>query len=272
MSIQDDSLFLGKVSCPVCRKLYSTKGYATHYFANHDPVGIEKMRKIREMGTDATFRNKDFLEEKNSKIKKKVRPTKKCKNEDCQNQTTNTFCSRSCSCRHHNKFRTSESMEKQKRSLRKTLDEKAKNTKKKKPDNNQRTRICVQCGRIDTNRGRGRYQSKFCLYCNPGLSYRDACSFKFDLRKYPEEFDLRLLAEHGMFHPVKNPKGVSRDHKVSVKFGLDNQIDPRIIAHPANCDLLLQSDNSKKFSDCSISLEELMRRIEEWETKYQHRD
>jgi hypothetical protein len=28
------------------------------------------MRKIREMGTDATFRNKDFLEEKNSKIKK----------------------------------------------------------------------------------------------------------------------------------------------------------------------------------------------------------
>jgi hypothetical protein len=231
------------------------------------------MRKIREMGTDATFRNKDFLEEKILKSKKKVRLTKKCKNEDCQNQTTNTFCSRSCSCRHHNKFRTSESMEKQKRSLRKTLDEKAKNTKKKKkkPDNNQRTRICVQCGRIDTNRGRGRYQSKFCLYCNPGLSYRDACSFKFDLRKYPEEFDLRLLAEHGIFHPVKNPKGVSRDHKVSVKFGLDNQIDPRIIAHPANCDLLLQSDNSKKFSDCSISLEGLLCRIEEWDSRY-HKD
>lgn len=268
MSIQDDSQYLGKVSCPICRKIYSTKGYASHYFANHDPVGIEKMKAVRERGTDATFRNKDFLQEKFSNIKKKVRTPKKCKNEDCQNQTTNTFCSRSCSCRHHNKSRTAESREKQKRSLRKSLDERPKVIKKKQ-EIKIKTRICELCGKIDSMIGRGRFRSTLCSSCNPSLAYRSACSFKFDLRNYPEEFNLNLLEEHGMFHPIKNPKGVSRDHMVSIRFGKDNNIDPRIISHPANCELLLHSDNFKKFSDCSITMEQLMSRIKDWETKYQ---
>jgi len=55
---------------------------------------------------------------------------------------------------------------------------------------------------------------------------------------------------------------------VSVDYGWRNNIDPSIISHPANCKLLIHSDNFKKGTDCSISLEELQRRIAEWDNKY----
>ena len=100
------------------------------------------------------------------------------------------------------------------------------------------------------------------------MMYRLLCTFKFNLKDYPDEFDFKILNEHGMFHPVKNPKGVSRDHILSVQFGKDNQIDPRIISHPANCRLILQSENTRKGSNSNITLEELLVKIEEWDRKY----
>lgn len=41
-------------------------------------------------------------------------------------------------------------------------------------------------------------------------------------------------------------------------------VDPEIVAHPANCQLLLQSDNSRKKTHSSITLEELVKRISEF--------
>ncbi len=55
---------------------------------------------------------------------------------------------------------------------------------------------------------------------------------------------------------------------VSVRYGFDNGISPDIISHPANCTLMQHGMNSSKCSGCTLSVEQLMIRITEWETKY----
>jgi hypothetical protein len=95
------------------------------------------------------------------------------------------------------------------------------------------------------------------------------CEFDFDVGDYGVELDTPLLKEHGWYSPTNkgnNLGGVSRDHMYSVLDGFKNKIDPEIIKHPMNCELLLQTDNSKKKGKSSITLEELLVRIKTWET------
>lgn len=102
--------------------------------------------------------------------------------------------------------------------------------------------------------------------------YRRQCAFKFALNQFPDEFDFSLIEKYGWYsaanskHP--NLNGVSRDHMVSVKYGWLHGISPDIISHPANCKLVLQNDNASKHDDCSISYEQLLERIENWNKKY----
>ena len=101
--------------------------------------------------------------------------------------------------------------------------------------------------------------------------YRQQCQFKFGIRNYPDEFDFKLIEEHGWYSAKNrgnNMGGVSRDHMYSVKQGFLNNIDPKIISHPANCRLVLQRDNASKYDSCSITLEELLQRIKAWNEKY----
>lgn len=103
------------------------------------------------------------------------------------------------------------------------------------------------------------------------IKYRRDCQFKFGIKNYPDEFDFKLIEEHGWYSAKNrgnNMGGVSRDHMYSVKQGFLNNIDPKIISHPANCRLVLQSDNASKKDACSITLEELLQRIKEWDEKY----
>lgn len=101
--------------------------------------------------------------------------------------------------------------------------------------------------------------------------YRQECQFRFGIKDYPNEFDFKLIEEHGWYQAKNrgnNMGGVSRDHMYSVKQGFLNNIDPKIISHPANCKLVLQSENASKKDGCSITLDELMIRIDEWNKKY----
>lgn len=101
--------------------------------------------------------------------------------------------------------------------------------------------------------------------------YRSLCSFKFNVYNYPEEFDLSLIEQLGFYsakNKGNNANGISRDHMLSVKYGYLNKIDPKIISHPANCKLITQSNNASKSDGCTISLENLLNRIEEWNLKY----
>jgi hypothetical protein len=65
--------------------------------------------------------------------------------------------------------------------------------------------------------------------------------------------------------------GVSRDHLYSVKDGFDNHVDPKLLAHPANCQLLVHNGprgNNQKNSHSEITLDQLLDRIAAWDAIY----
>lgn len=105
-------------------------------------------------------------------------------------------------------------------------------------------------------------------------AYRRLCSFIFQLKKYPLEFDFSLIEKYGWYHAStsKHPNldGVSRDHMYSVKEGFKNRIDPYYISHPANCRLVTQRNNSSKCTKCCITIESLKEKISEWNIKYDY--
>jgi hypothetical protein len=101
--------------------------------------------------------------------------------------------------------------------------------------------------------------------------YRKQCSFKFALNQFPTEYDFSMIKDRGWYKAKNhgdNLYGVSRDHIFSVYEGFKQQIDPYYISHPANCKLLLHSENASKHSDCGITIEELKNKIKEWNEKY----
>ncbi len=115
---------------------------------------------------------------------------------------------------------------------------------------------CMKCIRNETDKKR---------------IYRYECSFKFNVYEYPKEFNIQLLENFGWYSASNrgnNINGISRDHMVSVKYGYDNNISAKIIAHPANCRLIKHSENNIKNISCSITIDELLYKIEQWNKKY----
>jgi hypothetical protein len=97
------------------------------------------------------------------------------------------------------------------------------------------------------------------------------CRFQFALNSYPNEFDFSLIEKYGWYKAKNrgnNLNGISRDHIYSRDKGFENLIDPYIISHPANCQLLRHNDNASKHSDCDIELESLIEKIQKWNQKY----
>ena len=54
----------------------------------------------------------------------------------------------------------------------------------------------------------------------------------------------------------------------SVKDGFLFNVDANIISHPANCELMIHSKNISKNKNSSITLDTLLKRIHEWDLKY----
>ena len=100
-------------------------------------------------------------------------------------------------------------------------------------------------------------------------NYRIKASFKFNIYDYPDYFDLELSKEHGLYtakNKGNNINGVVRDHIYSVKDGFINNVDPYLLAHPANCNIIKHIDNCKKNSKSNISLDELLQKINDFKT------
>ena len=96
--------------------------------------------------------------------------------------------------------------------------------------------------------------------------YYMQCEFKFSGKIYSKLPGFELVKQYGWFNPKKNNLfGATRDHMVSRNYGWTHKIDPEIICHPANCQIMLLADNSSKGAKCSITLQELLERIEHWE-------
>ena len=138
-------------------------------------------------------------------------------------------------------------------------------------------KTCPQCSAKFV--GRAKFCSYYCVrnsrraHLEEFERYKRECRFNFNIKDYPNEFDFNLLATHGMYKPKNhgnNLGGVSRDHIMSVRWGFDNNVSSKMISHPANCCLMLQSENSRKHCKKTISVQELNNRILTWNSKYSH--
>lgn len=179
--------------------------------------------------------------------------------------STNYFCSSKCSTTFNNrgKIKSIETKNKISKSLLLTNSfiPKKKKIKKLTP--------CKFCNKSDNMK---KYKS-ICDVCRIDYYkfYRPSCLFKFNIHVYPNEFNMNLVEEHGWYSPVNrnnNIYGVSKDHIYSIMDGFKNGISPEILSHPANCQLLLQTENFIKKDTSDITLEELKIKIFEWNKKY----
>lgn len=100
---------------------------------------------------------------------------------------------------------------------------------------------------------------------DPYQVYCTLASFKHGFKTNNKE-EKELLETHGIFNSKTNTKGCVRDHLLSRRYGFDNNIDPDIISHPANCEIVLHSENTRRAftNDNLITLEELLERIKNW--------
>ena len=85
-----------------------------------------------------------------------------------------------------------------------------------------------------------------------------------------ELFDQKLIQEFGMYQPSNskfpNLNGLVFDHLYRVYDGFLNNIDPLIIKHPANAELIPQPLNKERMPKSTITIEELYERIRLWDS------
>lgn len=193
-----------------------------------------------------------------------------CENCNKELNKNGKFCSSSCAASSNNKNRTKESFLKQSNSLKKTLSLKSKPNIIEGPY----TRIYLCTCKIT---GKKWYSPKV-LKIHPDTistinEYRYQCRFTFSMRNYPEWFSYvtDLIKQHGWYsakNKSDNPNGCSRDHLYSVAEGFKNGIDPKLLAHPANCHVKPHKKNQSKYSNSDITIEQLLTRISEFEKLY----
>lgn len=189
------------------------------------------------------------------------------------------FCSRECSAKFSQSFVTEAGRERISEKVKKAwLEGKYESLSGKQKE---LLKECPECKiEFETRRNGQVFCSRECARASSRKSgskssYKHACQFKFNLGDFPNEFDFSLIQQHGWYKPANrgnNLGGVSRDHRISIDFGYKNNIDPKIISHPANCELLLQKDNFSKKEACSISLEQLKLEIDEWDKRYPNKN
>lgn len=128
-------------------------------------------------------------------------------------------------------------------------------------------RLCKKCDNIIQ-----RKYKTICIDCKSDLQiYRENCKFNFNIFNYPDEFNLKSIEKYGWYEATNrgnNLNGISRDHIYSVSDGFNNNINPHIINHPANCQLLRHSINNSKNNNSDITLDELCIKINNWNKKY----
>lgn len=94
--------------------------------------------------------------------------------------------------------------------------------------------------------------------------YKMECDFhmNFELHSLLANFtDVNIKKWYNQKSGYKNEYS-TRDHMISKEHGYWFNIDTYLMSHPANCLLMKQKDNSSKNDRCSITLNELIERVE----------
>ena len=234
-----------------CRNVYVNK-----YMRNYDKVKefYSKKNKIKE---DEYIKNPNLC--------------KHCQEIIPFNNKVKQYCNQSCVAKHTNPLR---------KGIKHNTSEEGRNNKIKAAFLKRKNFIeCNYCKKMTNN-------IKFCCkecqnnfkmeYIKNDIdliysSYKSSTKFKFNLADYETEFDFSLIKEHGWYSPTNknnNLGGISRDHMLSVREGFDLGINPKLLAHPANCKLMIHNENVSKHKKSSITYEELLERIKYFNEKY----
>ena len=280
--------------CPHCKKEFNCAGKV---FSNHVRWCLENPARARLAGDDykeiVRKANEQRLNKKLGEIKDFKVVCETCGNEFIVQEREKQFpkkekyfCSRSCA---NKRIHSNETKAK----IQKGLWDFNKDVK----GLNSGPRYCVICGNIINSRNpKCKTCSSEChaelikLNCKKKTAklienvagtedeykiklrcYRNSCAFKFALNDYPEEFDFELIKKHGWYSASNrgnNLGGVSRDHMYSVKDGFENNVPAELLAHPANCQLLIHNENVSKHKKSVITLDELKEKIDKWNKKY----
>ena len=96
------------------------------------------------------------------------------------------------------------------------------------------------------------------------IRYWKDCKFTFDPYKQPKIIGFELLGKIPWYDSLSCKDGLCRDHMISIHDGWNRKIDPTLISHPANCHIMKSIDNFTKNKQSSITLDDLLIRIENW--------
>lgn len=272
-------------SCVCCKKQFSIKGIHSHYITSHTEEGNERVRtsgiKGSKLGALSTSLKFKIQKQKTIEIYN-LNPNKclTCGNSISYEKRNNKFCSQSCAATYSNKERIPKkwTQEQKERNKIKFLSTK---TKKSLTEQIQIVKLatkkteyvfstinycsCAHCGIKFTSNIR----KKYCSNCNEKYSHNGRAKywFTFNVFHYPDLFDLEFVKEIGFRNSNSNPNGVTRDHKISVNEAIRNNYDPYYIKHPLNCELMLFEENNKKKTKCSITYEELVLQVNQYNNK-----
>ena len=245
--------------CCNCHLQFAIKAGSTGKYCSIECSYVDRQETYKEYGLVKQSKNiKEYLENPKFCIT--------CANLLTYNKRKNKFCNSSCAATHNNQVRGAKSdevkakirnkLKGRKQTTEEILRKTGANSPKWTGKNQKDLRYtCEFCHSQFHKPQRKRFCSQQC-YKNSTLSnktefnlYKNQCQFRFNVKNYPDLYDLNLLAIHGWYKPSNrghNLNGVSKDHIYSIKQGFINNVDPYFISHTINCRLILHTDNQKK--------------------------
>jgi len=266
---------MNNYSCPNCKKLFnSALGLAGHK-RMHGPSG----GKIDNPVCCCLITRKELLVRDLEKYQRSLKPCKNCQVLFKPSIGRKTFCGQSCSASFTNRLRGPRSNE-TKQKISKSLTKFNSPKKEARPKNPKKESVgpysklfvcsCKHCQLKFVSR----VKKQYCTDHKNLYSYSNKSGYKFTFNvfHYPDLFDINLLKNVGWFSPGGkagkwNPNGLSRDHKVSVNDAISNDYDPYYITHPLNCELMPHIENNKKKTKSSITYNELVFLVDEYDKK-----
>lgn len=129
---------------------------------------------------------------------------------------------------------------------------------------------CDQMMVLSNSKLRYSFRQWYCTDCrdNDKKLYRKECRFQLNKTDHAELFDGDLIRKYGWYQPASSKKpnlnGVTWDHLYQIQEGFANNIDPLIIRHPANAELVPFQENYNRRMSSTITLNMLYERIKNW--------
>lgn len=178
------------------------------------------------------------------------------------------FCNNSCAASFNNNNRSPEIHRKQSASLLKTLDRLNRTIRSQYPYTKVTFAECKSCTKIFRRAVGKLYCSELCKLHAGVKIYRRACKFSMSKTQYPQLFNSDLLNTHGWYrasnHPKGyNPHGATWDHLFRIEDGFKLGVDPAIMRHPANAEMISWKENFERKTS-KITYQELLNRIAQW--------